>query len=377
MQVIETPTCYISKYSGMGKVLRSCQLVIWEECTMAHKKSLEALNRRLKNLRGNEQLFGGALILLAGDFRQTLPVIPRSAPADELNTNIYIIVQLQQDESSERFAKQLLDIGNGKIEMDESTYCITLPENFCHIVKSTDELSAKVFPNVSQNYKNNQWVSERAILAAKNIDVNLINSTIQNEVPDEETTYKSIDTVVNHDESVNYPIEFFNSLDLQGMPPHILSLKIGSPIILLGNINPPRLCNGTRLSVKKLMNNIIEATILKGKHQGEHVLLSRIPIIPTDTPFDFKRLQFPVRLAFVMTINKVQGQSLQVCGLNWINPCFSHGQLYVGCSRVGKPSNLFILASDRKTNNVVYLQALLRYQYCLFVQMQQRVNGYN
>ncbi|XP_071033027.1 ATP-dependent DNA helicase pif1-like, partial [Parasteatoda tepidariorum] len=85
VQVIETPTCNISKDSGMGKVLRSCQVIIWDECTTAHKKSLEALNRTLKDLRGNEQLFGGALILLAGDFRQTLPVIPRSTPADELN----------------------------------------------------------------------------------------------------------------------------------------------------------------------------------------------------------------------------------------------------------------------------------------------------
>nr|XP_042908273.1 ATP-dependent DNA helicase pif1-like [Parasteatoda tepidariorum] len=311
VQVIETPTCNISKDSEMGKVLRSCQLIIWDECTMAHKKSLEALNRTLKDLRGNEQLFGGALILLAGDFRQTLPVIPRSTPADEFNaclkssvlwryvekislkTNMRI--QLQQDESSKRFAKQLLDIGNGKMEMDQSTHCITLPENFCYI-----------------NYKNNQWVSERAILAAKHIDVNLINCKIQNEIPDKETTYKSIDTVVNQDESVNYPMEFLNSLDLPGMPPHILSLKIGPPIILLRNINPPRLCNGTRLSVIKLMNNIIEATILNGKHQGEHELIPSIPMIPTDTPFEFKRLQFPVRLAFAMTINKAQGQSLQV-----------------------------------------------------------------
>ncbi|XP_076765131.1 ATP-dependent DNA helicase Pif1-like [Xylocopa sonorina] len=340
---------------------------------MAHKKSLK---RTLKDLRGNKQLFGGAFILLANDFRQTLPVIPRSVPADELNaclkssvlwryvekislkTNMR--VQLQQDESSEPFTKQLLDIGNGKMEIDQSTHCITLPENFCHIVKSTDELIAKAFSNLSQNYKNNQRVSERAILAAKNIDVNLINCTIQIKIPDEETTYKCIDTVVNHDESVNYPTEFFNSLDLQGMPPHILSLEIGPPIILLRNINPSQLCNGTRLSVKKLINNIIEATILKGKHQGEHVLLPRNPIIPTNTSFEFKRLQFPVRLAFAMTINKAQEQSLQVCGLNLVNPCFSYGQLYVGCSRVGKPSNLFILAPDRKTNNVVYLQALLR-----------------
>lgn len=42
---------------------------------MVHKKSLEALDRTLKDLRKNENLFGGAFILLSGDFRQTLPVI--------------------------------------------------------------------------------------------------------------------------------------------------------------------------------------------------------------------------------------------------------------------------------------------------------------
>ncbi|XP_017471841.1 PREDICTED: uncharacterized protein LOC108363093 [Rhagoletis zephyria] len=107
-----------------------------------------------------------------------------------------------------------------------------------------------------------------------------------------------------------------------------------------------------------MMNNVIEATILTGKFKGEDVLLPRIPMIPTDMPFEFKCLQFPVRLAFAMTINKAHGQSLQVCGLNFENPCFSHGQIYVACSRVGKASDLFVYAPDVKTRNIVYPTAL-------------------
>lgn len=52
---------------------------------MSHKKALEALDRTVRDLRRNARIFGGALILLSGDFRQTLPVISRSTPADELN----------------------------------------------------------------------------------------------------------------------------------------------------------------------------------------------------------------------------------------------------------------------------------------------------
>ena len=52
---------------------------------MAHKKSLEVLDTTIKDQRNNQNQFGGAMILLAGDFRHTLPVIPRSTPVDELN----------------------------------------------------------------------------------------------------------------------------------------------------------------------------------------------------------------------------------------------------------------------------------------------------
>ncbi|CAB3261250.1 unnamed protein product [Arctia plantaginis] len=197
-------------------------------------------------------------------------------------------------------------------------------------------------------------LSQRAILAAKNVDVDEINFQIQQLLLGDLMSFKSIDTVVDENESVNYPIEFLNSLDIPGMPPHNLRLKIGSPIFLLRNLNPPQLCNGTRLVIKKITGNILEATVLAGKFKGKVVLLPRIPMIPSDSTIPFKRLQFPIRLAFAMSINKSQGQTMSICGLDLENPCFSHGQLYVACSRVGKPSNLFVLAKDRLTKNIVH-----------------------
>lgn len=267
-------------------------------------------------------------------------------------------VRLQQDSTESQFSKTLLDLGNGKIPIDTATNTITFPNGFCTLTQSIDELISYVFPNVEHNFKNQQWLRERALLAAKNVDVNSINSVILSRIHENVVTYKSVDTLTRDEDIVNYPLEFLNSLDLPGFPPHLLELKVGVPIILLRNIDPPRLCNGTRLAVKKLQNNLIEATIITGKFQGSDVLIPRIPMIPTDLPFDFKRLQFPVRLAFAMTINKSQGQTLKVCGLNLANPCFSHGQLYVACSRVGKPEDLYIFAPDGKTKNIVYPRAL-------------------
>ncbi|GFX73263.1 ATP-dependent DNA helicase [Trichonephila clavipes] len=175
----------------MGKVLQKCKVIVWVECTMIHKKSLEALDRSLQDLRENVQPFGNALILLAGDFRQTLPVISRSTPADEINAclkystlwrHVHILqlttnmrVQFQNDRSAEVFSRQFLDIGNGQLPIDE-TRQISLPDNFCNLVTSKEELISKVFPNIQINYRNRNWLSERAVLAAKNKDVYQLKS---------------------------------------------------------------------------------------------------------------------------------------------------------------------------------------------------------
>ncbi|XP_067945211.1 ATP-dependent DNA helicase PIF1-like [Watersipora subatra] len=269
---------------------------------MAHKATVEALDRTLKDLYNSDKLMGGVCVLLAGNFRHILPFIPRGTPADELKACL------------------------------KDSY-------IWHCVE-------------------HQWLKERVILAPKNDTVDHINQLLLEKIPGTTTSFLSIDCVVEENDSVNYPTEFLNSLQLASMPPHNLQLCVGAPVMLLRNLDSPRLCNGTRLVIENLSPNLFCATVLTGAAMGEKVFIPRIPLIPTNVPFQFKRIQFPVRLSFVLTINKSQGQTLKTVGIHLLTPCFSHGQLYVALPRVGSKNGLYILSPFSQTKNIVYPQAL-------------------
>ncbi|XP_055910780.1 ATP-dependent DNA helicase PIF6-like [Eupeodes corollae] len=204
-------------------------------------------------------------------------------------------VHLHNDEDSGLYAEMLLKIGDGCLDVDAEGY-ISLSRELCNLVESDVDVIANVFPELQQNLCSDQWLCARALLAPRNEIVNRINADISSEVQGEMKEYLSMDT-----------------------------------IMLMRNLDAPRLCNGTKLRITKLGQNILGATILTGVGKGNSVI---IPIIPTDLPLQFKRVQFPVKFSFAVTINKAQGQTLQVAEVHLENPSFSHGQLYVACSRV-------------------------------------------
>jgi ATP-dependent DNA helicase PIF1 len=139
-------------------------------------------------------------------------------------------------------------------------------------------------------------------------------------LPSDTITKLSIDSILDDSNQHLYPVEFLNILNISGLPPHKLILKKELPIICLRNINPNEgLCNGTRLKVINVTTRLIQARITIGRFKDKIVFIPRMPLIPSDTnlPFDFKRLQFPIRPAFAITINKSQGQTLKFVAI-WL-----------------------------------------------------------
>ena len=138
--------------------------------------------------------------------------------------------------------------------------------------------------------------------------------------------------------------------------------------MLLRNLNVHSgLCNGTRLIVKELHDNLIVAETITIK---QTVLIPRIKLAPSDInlPFVLERRQFPVRLAYSMTINKAQGQTFDKVGIYLPAPVFSHGQLYVALSRAKSFKDIYMQICEtttqgrqnRKhiTQNIVYYEVL-------------------
>ena len=147
-------------------------------------------------------------------------------------------------------------------------------------------------------------------------------------------TYLSADSVTDREYDYIQP-EVLHTFNPFVFPLHQLDLKNGAPLMLLCNLDPVHgLYNGTWLRLIRSTQHILECHVLGAYGHDNVVFIPHIAFDSglEDSPVSFCQLQFPVHLAYAMTINKSQGQTVKHVGLNLSSPVFSHGQLYVALS---------------------------------------------
>ncbi|GJW60798.1 DNA helicase [Tanacetum coccineum] len=393
LDLTDTSVCAIKKNTELADLLKETCLIVWDESPMNDRRCFKTLYRTLRDILNQpDHLFGGKTVMLVGDFRQTLPV-KRGASRNETirssiahsylwpHFKIYHLtknMRLNNQSLSEidkhktaMFAQWLLDVGNGQIGIPDdsdpdNTSWVDIPDEYC--IPNDDNgipnLINFIYDADTLHHPSAEKLQEKAIICPKNDTADIINDRILSLLTTTTRTYLSYDDAIPHTHDggeieLLYPKEYLNSLSFPGLPPHKLTLKVGSPIMLLRNMNiAGGLCNGTRLIVSQLLPKVIEARIITGTRINQKVFLPRILLTVKDprTPFIFRRKQFPVKVCYAMTINKAQGQSLKKIGIYLADPVFGHGQLYVALSRATTPDGVKILINSQndKPPNTVY-----------------------
>lgn len=175
--------------------------------------------------------------------------------------------------------------GDGTIG-DQNDGCaeVEIPKDML-LTKNGDPIATIVedtFPMFSTNNADKRFLKSRAILAPTLDAVNAVNQYMSDRHVAETRTYLSCDTVCRSesDDSILADVhtpEFLNGIRASGIPNHSLTLKVGSPVMLLRNIDHSHgLYNGTRLIVTKLSEHVIEARISTGDHSGTRVSVPRM-----------------------------------------------------------------------------------------------------
>lgn len=254
LDIYEESCCRIEKNSKKASLLIMTTLIIWDEAPMVNRWAFEAFDRTLWDVISSvddsyrDIPFGGKTIVFCGDFRQILPVVPRGSRADivhatinssplwryckvlKLTTNMRLQYSdvAADNELLKRFAEWILDLGDGKLGVDnDGEAMVEIPDDLCiqHTGGHMADIVLFTYPSLMENLQNADFFQDRAILAPTLDLVEKVNDYVISMIPHEGKEYFSCNTICKVDEDVGIDrrwitTEFLNGIKCYGIPNH-------------------------------------------------------------------------------------------------------------------------------------------------------------
>ena len=326
----------IKRNSALAELMKLARVIVIDEAPMMDVFILNSIDETLRDiLEEPNKAFGGLPIVLAGDFRQILPVVKNTSNPYKIMEHSLKYSKLWKDVNKFRlvdnmrvklkngnpeFAKLLIEVGDGTLENVDVDVKTTTFEQYHRLppewkmdsdAKNLDEFIDSMNMNERSDEQGN--LKMVSILTPKNANMHEINTKCIEKFPGKQINRRSIDSASLDNDDLNeyqIPVEVLNTLPTpSGMAPHVLELKKGCPLVILKNLNVSEgLCNGTRCILLDVSRSYLKVRLL---HNGKEAAIPRITMTDNEKyGFTLKRHQFPVQLCFAMSINKAQVTSI-------------------------------------------------------------------
>ncbi|KAF4529574.1 hypothetical protein B566_EDAN017726 [Ephemera danica] len=376
LNIHESSSSFLNVQEDGAAYLAKHSLIICDEMGAASKQLVAVIDRLLRDLHQNQVPMGGVTFVMGGDFRQCAPVEKRKHVGVSLNNllhkdtelwprveKIRLRANMRAAQGTLSFRKFLVEVGDGTYEgHGTKEFEIEVPEE---AICEGDLIDAVFGSPIDMDN-----CTSKSILCVLNERVEEVNSKVmgrlQQQLGAERIREYAGRTYVNkRDIHCQHPQKDFDDITGANVAPMRLKLCVGAPVMLLKNLDTAAgLCNGTRLTVHSMHDGYVVCKFINGPREGELVPIPVIdePIKDTPYPFDVHRVQLPLKLAFAITINKSQGQTLAKVGLLLQDAAFAHGQFYVACSRVACWENLLIHVGyvDKESRNRITCNPVLK-----------------
>lgn len=302
------------------KIIRSIDLLVIDEVSMVKADLLDAIDDTLRRYRDPTSPFGGVQLLLIGDLSQLPPVL--NPEERELYLKYY---STEYFFSSHALAlTEYVTIELEKVyRQDDGEFLNILNkirDNKCDSVL-LERINSRYIPGFNPDEKEGY-----IRLTTHNASARQLNSSRLQALGGEESIFTAL--VSGDFPESSYPADFE------------LRLKAGAQVMFLKNDPEHRFYNGMIGVVSSIDDDTV--TVISSEDGGE-ILVERMEwentkyeISPDATSVESKVIglfsQFPLRLAWAITIHKSQGLTFDKAIID-ASRSFTHGQAYVALSR--------------------------------------------